>query len=119
MVGKFGITTGTALMFVYTAELFPTVVRNTATGMCTTASRVGSCIAPFLLKLSQYFKYLPYITLGSLAVVSAFATVFLPESFGRPLPQTIEQMHKRERMKCPFITRKGQSKHVKIFESRL
>lgn len=45
----------------------------------------------------QYFKYLPYITLGTLAVVSAFATVFLPESFGRPLPQTIEQMHKRER----------------------
>uniref|UniRef100_A0A3B4G4D6 Major facilitator superfamily (MFS) profile domain-containing protein n=1 Tax=Pundamilia nyererei TaxID=303518 RepID=A0A3B4G4D6_9CICH len=65
--------------------------------MCTTVSRVGSCIAPFLLKLSQYFKYLPYITLGTLAVVSAFATVFLPESFGRPLPQTIEQMHKRER----------------------
>ncbi|XP_005923135.1 solute carrier family 22 member 5 isoform X1 [Haplochromis burtoni] len=119
MVGKFGITTGTALMFVYTAELFPTVLRNTATGMCTTVSRVGSCIAPFLLKLSQYFKYLPYITLGTLAVVSAFATVFLPESFGRPLPQTIEQMHKRERMKCPFITRKGQSKQVKIFESRL
>ncbi|XP_076745464.1 organic cation/carnitine transporter 2 isoform X2 [Maylandia zebra] len=119
MVGKFGITTGTALMFVYTAELFPTVLRNTATGMCTTVSRVGSCIAPFLLKLSQYFKYLPYITLGTLAVVSAFATVFLPESFGRPLPQTIEQMHKRERMKCPFITRKGHSKHVKIFESRL
>ncbi|XP_039888178.1 solute carrier family 22 member 5-like isoform X3 [Simochromis diagramma] len=119
MVGKFGITTGTALMFVYTAELFPTVLRNTATGMCTTVSRVGSCIAPFLLKLSQYFKYLPYITLGTLAVVSAFTTVFLPESFGRPLPQTIEQMHKRERMKCPFITRKGHSKHVKIFESRL
>lgn len=54
MVGKFGITTGTALMFVYTAELFPTVLRNTATGMCTTVSRVGSCIAPFLLKLSEW-----------------------------------------------------------------
>uniref|UniRef100_A0A3Q0S9I8 Major facilitator superfamily (MFS) profile domain-containing protein n=1 Tax=Amphilophus citrinellus TaxID=61819 RepID=A0A3Q0S9I8_AMPCI len=97
MLGKFGITTGTALMFAYTAELYPTVVRNTATGMCTTVSRVGSCIAPFLLKLGEYFKYLPYIILGTLAVVSAFAAVFLPESFGRPLPQTIEQMHKRER----------------------
>ncbi|XP_030577849.1 LOW QUALITY PROTEIN: solute carrier family 22 member 5-like [Archocentrus centrarchus] len=53
MLGKFGITTGTALMFAYTAELYPTVVRNTATGMCTTVSRVGSCIAPFLLKLGE------------------------------------------------------------------
>lgn len=44
-----------------------------------------------------YFKYLPYIILGTLAVVSAFAVLFLPESFGRPLPETIQQMHKRER----------------------
>lgn len=45
----------------------------------------------------EYLQYLPYITLGTLAVVSAFATLFLPESFGRPLPQTIQQMHQRER----------------------
>lgn len=44
-----------------------------------------------------YFKYLPYILLGSLAVVSAIATLFLPETFGKPLPETFEQMGKRER----------------------
>ncbi|GAA6230521.1 solute carrier family 22 member 5-like isoform X2 [Lates japonicus] len=119
MLGKFGITTGTALMFAYTAELYPTVLRNTAAGTCTTVSRVGSCISPFLLQLSVYFKYLPYITLGTLAVVSAFATLFLPESFGQPLPQTVQQMHQRERMKCPFITRKECSKPVVLFESQL
>ncbi|XP_029304014.1 solute carrier family 22 member 5-like [Cottoperca gobio] len=97
MLGKFGITTGTSLMYVYTAELYPTVLRNTATGVCSTASRIGSCIAPFLLQLSQYYKYLPYITLGTLAAGSAFAALFLPETFGQPLPQTIQQMHKRER----------------------
>uniref|UniRef100_A0A3Q0S3W2 Major facilitator superfamily (MFS) profile domain-containing protein n=1 Tax=Amphilophus citrinellus TaxID=61819 RepID=A0A3Q0S3W2_AMPCI len=85
MLGKFGITTGTALMFAYTAELYPTVVRNTATGMCTTVSRVGSCISLLpssfpRLCAGEYFKYLPYIILGTLAVVSAFAAVFLPES---------------------------------------
>ncbi|XP_044078870.1 solute carrier family 22 member 5-like isoform X2 [Siniperca chuatsi] len=119
MLGKFGITAGTSLMFAYTAELYPTVLRNTATGICTTVSRVGSCIAPFLLQLSIYFKYLPYITMGSLAVVSVFATLFLPESFGRPLPETIQQMHKRESIKCLFITRKEHSKPVVLFESRL
>ncbi|KAM6907199.1 organic cation/carnitine transporter 2-like [Xenentodon cancila] len=96
MLGKFGVTTGTALMFAYTAELYPTVLRNTAAGICTCVSRVGSCIAPFLLHLSVYFKFLPHITLGSLAIVSAFAALFLPETFGRPLPQTIHQMHQRE-----------------------
>ncbi|XP_037605527.1 solute carrier family 22 member 5-like [Sebastes umbrosus] len=119
MLGKFGLTTGTSLVYAYTAEIYPTVLRNTATGTCSTVSRVGSSIAPFLLELSHYFKYLPYIIMGTLAVVSAFATLFLPESFGRPLPQTIQQMHKRESMKCPFITRREHSKPVVLFESRL
>uniref|UniRef100_A0A3Q3WJX1 Major facilitator superfamily (MFS) profile domain-containing protein n=1 Tax=Mola mola TaxID=94237 RepID=A0A3Q3WJX1_MOLML len=96
MLGKFAITTGTSLMFVYTAEIYPTVIRNTATGTCTTFSRMGGCIAPFLLKLSAYVAYLPYITLGTLALGSAFGALFLPETLGKPLPQTIQQMHKME-----------------------
>uniref|UniRef100_A0A3B4VB49 Solute carrier family 22 member 5-like n=1 Tax=Seriola dumerili TaxID=41447 RepID=A0A3B4VB49_SERDU len=116
MLGKFAITTGTALLFAYTAELYPTVLRNTATGTCTTVSRIGSCISPFLLQLThrQIFgekhlispiysmDYLPYIILGTLAVVSSFASLFLPESFGQPLPQTIQQMHQRESKPNPL-----------------
>ncbi|KAF1378330.1 hypothetical protein PFLUV_G00189420 [Perca fluviatilis] len=116
MLGKFGISTGIALMFVYTAELYPTVLRSTATGTCTTVSNLGSCIAPSLIHLSEYFKYLPHITVGTLAVMSAFAAFFLPESFGRPLLQTIQQM---QSMKFPFITRKDHSKPVVLFESHL
>uniref|UniRef100_A0A3P9BLR1 Solute carrier family 22 member 5 n=1 Tax=Maylandia zebra TaxID=106582 RepID=A0A3P9BLR1_9CICH len=97
MLGKYSITTGSSLMFAYTAELYPTVLRNTATGISNTVSRIGSCIAPLLLSLGMYYKYLPYIILGSLAVVAAFAALFLPESFKKPLPETIEQMQRRER----------------------
>ncbi|KAM9348841.1 organic cation/carnitine transporter 2-like [Symphorus nematophorus] len=119
MLGKFAITTGTALMFVYTAELYPTVLRNTATGTCTMVSRLGSCIAPFLLQLSVYFKYLPYIIMGTLAVVCSFAALFLPESFKQPLPQMIQDMQKGGSIKFPFITRKQHSGPVVLFESRL
>uniref|UniRef100_A0A8C3G3J6 Major facilitator superfamily (MFS) profile domain-containing protein n=1 Tax=Cyclopterus lumpus TaxID=8103 RepID=A0A8C3G3J6_CYCLU len=99
MVGKFAMTAGTSLNFAYTAELYPTVLRNTATGTCSAFSRVGSSLctmasSPFT---GAYFKFLPYIVMGTLAVVSAFAVLFLPESLGRPLPQTIQQMHERER----------------------
>ncbi|KAL3970758.1 hypothetical protein ACER0C_026277 [Sarotherodon galilaeus] len=105
MLGKYSITTGSSLMFAYTAELYPTVLRNTATGISNTVSRIGSCIAPLLLSLGMYYKYLPHIILGTLAVVAAFAALFLPESFKKPLPETIEQMHRRERMECPCLTR--------------
>uniref|UniRef100_A0A671X9C1 Solute carrier family 22 member 5-like n=1 Tax=Sparus aurata TaxID=8175 RepID=A0A671X9C1_SPAAU len=97
MLGKYGFTTSSSIVFTYTTEIYPTAIRSTATGTCATISRVGSCIAPFVFQLGVYFKYLPYILLGSLAVVSAIATLFLPETFGKPLPETFEQMGKRER----------------------
>ncbi|XP_044226002.1 solute carrier family 22 member 5-like isoform X2 [Thunnus albacares] len=119
MLGKCGFACGTSMMFAYTAELYPTVLRNTATGTCSMFSRVGGCSAPFLIQLSSYFKYLPYIILGTLAVLSAFATLFLPESFGRPLPETVDQMYKRERVKCPCITGKETPEPVVLSESQL
>ncbi|XP_029029948.1 organic cation/carnitine transporter 2-like [Betta splendens] len=103
MVGKYAVTTGSSLTFAYSAEIYPTVLRNTATGTWSTVSRLGSCIAPFLLKLRIYLECLPHIILGSLAVASAFAVLFLPETFGQPLPETIQQMRKRERLRCPCI----------------
>lgn len=54
MLGKFAVTAGSSLMYVYTSELYPTVLRNTGTGACSVLSRVGSSVAPFLFKLSQF-----------------------------------------------------------------
>lgn len=53
MLGKFALTAGSNLMYVYIAEIYPTVLRNTAAGSCSILSRVGSTIAPFLFKLSE------------------------------------------------------------------
>uniref|UniRef100_A0A3Q3WS34 Major facilitator superfamily (MFS) profile domain-containing protein n=1 Tax=Mola mola TaxID=94237 RepID=A0A3Q3WS34_MOLML len=88
MLGKFAVTAGASAIYVVTAELYPTVLRNTATGTCSILSRIGGSTAPFLFKLSIYFNYLPYIILGTLAVGSIIALFFLPETFGKPLPQS-------------------------------
>ena len=39
LVGKFGASACFAIVYVYTAELFPTVIRNTAIGACSTIAR--------------------------------------------------------------------------------
>ena len=39
------------LIFLYTAELFPTLIRNTALGFSSTASGIGSVGAPFVIGL--------------------------------------------------------------------
>lgn len=104
MLGKFGIAIGTALMFVYTGEIYPTVLRNTAVGSCAMVSRIGSAIAPYFIHLSIFYKSLPHMILGSLCVLSAVSTLFLPETFRRPLPETIQHMQKRQTLRCPCVS---------------
>ena len=55
LVGKFGASACFAIVYVYTAELFPTVIRNTAIGACSTIARG---LFNIYLEISQmaYFK---------------------------------------------------------------
>lgn len=53
MTGKFAVTTAFAIVYAYTAELYPTVLRNTALGACSMASRIGSITAPYFIYLSK------------------------------------------------------------------
>ncbi|XP_054999833.1 solute carrier family 22 member 4 [Sorex araneus] len=94
MLGKFGITSAFSMLYVFTAELYPTLVRNMAVGVTSMASRVGSIIAPYFVYLGAYNRILPYILMGSLTVLIGLITLFFPESFGMPLPETLEQMQK-------------------------
>ncbi|XP_070373516.1 solute carrier family 22 member 4 isoform X2 [Equus asinus] len=94
MLGKFGITSAFSMLYVFTAELYPTLVRNMAVGVTSMASRVGSIIAPYFVYLGAYNRVLPYILMGSLTVLNGIITLFFPESFGMALPETLEQMQK-------------------------
>ncbi|GFQ82023.1 organic cation transporter protein [Trichonephila clavata] len=55
MLGKFCVTGSFGLLYLYTTELFPTVVRNVALGSCSMFARIGSILAPFVreLKISE------------------------------------------------------------------
>ncbi|XP_030009203.1 solute carrier family 22 member 5-like isoform X2 [Sphaeramia orbicularis] len=92
MMGKFAVTTGYTIVYAYTAEVYPTVLRNTALGVCSMAARIGGIIAPYFVYLRTYSVSLPYILMGSLTALSGLLSLLLPESFGMPLPETLSQM---------------------------
>ncbi|KAM4677026.1 organic cation/carnitine transporter 2-like isoform 2-T2 [Discoglossus pictus] len=94
MLGKFGITSAFSMVYVYTAELYPTVVRNMGVGASSMASRLGSILSPYFVYLGAYDRFLPFILMGSLTVLVGIFTLFLPESYGMPLPDTIEEMQR-------------------------
>ena len=51
MIGKFLISMTFAIAYLYTAELFPTKVRNVAVGTASTFARIGSMSAPYIVDL--------------------------------------------------------------------
>ncbi|KAJ8276709.1 hypothetical protein COCON_G00084610 [Conger conger] len=99
MAGKFGFSVAFTLVFPFTAELYPTVLRNTAVGACSTAARLGSIAAPYFVYLGTYHKSLPYILMGSLCALGGLLGLLLPETYGLPLPETIDHMQTIQRCK--------------------
>ena len=51
MVGKLGISAAFGEIFIYTGELFPTVVRSVVMGICSFGARIGSTISPYMYEI--------------------------------------------------------------------
>lgn len=53
MAGKLGITAAFSVLYISTAEQFPTVVRGMGMGICSMCSKIGSTISPFFPYFSE------------------------------------------------------------------
>jgi len=90
LLGKFGASASFAIVYVYTAEMFPTVIRNQAVGTCSLVARIGGIISLLLDNLSQFWKPAPVFIMGCVATVAGGFAVLFPETLGQQLPDTME-----------------------------
>ncbi|XP_007905061.1 solute carrier family 22 member 5 isoform X1 [Callorhinchus milii] len=91
MIGKSGIAISYAIIYIFTAELYPTLVRNMGLGACSMASRGATIISPYLVYLGTYNKDLPFMLMGGLSIMAGFFCFILPETYGQRFPDTIQQ----------------------------
>ncbi|XP_074642198.1 organic cation transporter protein-like [Tubulanus polymorphus] len=97
LLGKFGIAGGFGVLFMYTSELFPTVVRNVGVGSCAFMARFGALISPQILLLGFHtFTSLPTFLFGVFAVIGSGISVLLPETLHKPMPDTIADVEQVE-----------------------
>ena len=75
------------------AEVFPTSVRSIGTAFALFGDEIGETLAPFVLLIDKI--WICYTIFACLAVVSAFLTIFLPETLNFELPETLAEMKKR------------------------
>ncbi|KAK6733398.1 hypothetical protein RB195_017251 [Necator americanus] len=74
----------------YSAELFPTVVRNMARAVCNVAARLGSVAAPMVVHLRTTHYLIPYLAFAAfLTIQLVVVAAFIPETKDKPLPEEL------------------------------
>ncbi|XP_078000072.1 organic cation transporter protein-like [Glandiceps talaboti] len=108
MISKFSITCSFGMLYVYTAELFPTPARSIGIGLCSMFARIGGILAPQLLLMATIWKSLPAMIFGIAAIIAGILILPLPETRGKKLPETMkegEQFGKKHNEKHTGIDR--------------
>ncbi|XP_043941868.1 solute carrier family 22 member 7-like [Protopterus annectens] len=82
----------------YTAELYPTILRQTGIGYTGFVGRIGSSIAPLIILLEDTWFYLPYIIFSFGAFICGAAAFFLPETTNVNLPETVDDIEQGSHM---------------------
>merc|ERR1719445_762873 len=85
LIGKAAVVSCFCIIFLYSSEVFPTVIRTVGVGSCTFFGRLGSLLAPQILLLGEVIfstmpGLVPFLTFGSLCLLAAILVLHLPET---------------------------------------
>ncbi|KFV66337.1 Solute carrier family 22 member 13, partial [Dryobates pubescens] len=85
IIGKFTASASFSTSYIYSAELFPTVIRQTGLGLCSMSARLSGVVAPLIFLLDRYHRAIPMAIFGSAPVVGGLLCFLLPETCGTDL----------------------------------
>ncbi|XP_040266619.1 solute carrier family 22 member 6-A-like [Bufo bufo] len=90
--GKGCLAASFSCVFLYTTELYPTVIRQSGLGLGSTMARLGGIVAPLVKILGEFHSFLPLLIYGGSPIISGILVYLLPETVNKPLPDTIEDV---------------------------
>lgn len=97
MFGKSFLNIAYNAGYVWTFELFPTVLRTQGFSLCTVLSSIGGFLAPFLRNVLQgYSQSLPYEMMCVLGLLSGLIGLLLPETGDSPTRETYEDFFQKD-----------------------
>lgn len=96
LIGKLGASAAFGIIYVFSAELFPTVVRNAGMGTSSCVARIGGMLAPYIAKSGSlvggnFGKALPLVIFGAFSISAGLLCLLLPETLNQKLPDTLEE----------------------------
>ncbi|XP_041348194.1 organic cation transporter protein-like isoform X2 [Gigantopelta aegis] len=110
IVGRFSMAGMFSVIFLFTSELFPTVIRNIGMGACAFWARFGGVIAPQINTLGRKTSSsVPIIIFGVMTLIAGFLICFLPETHGKKLPDTIDDVEGDDSILDETVTHASQN----------
>jgi OCT family organic cation transporter-like MFS transporter 3 len=91
LLSFFATITSFNLILIYSIELFPTSVRNSAVGLVRQALVLGGVAAPVLVALGRERSFYSFGVFGLCIGCFGLFAVFLPETKGRSMSDTMEE----------------------------
>ncbi|XP_031797840.1 solute carrier family 22 member 20 [Sarcophilus harrisii] len=88
------------------SEVFPTSLRMTGMGVTNMVGHLGGVTAPLVLLAGPTLPLLPPVLFGATVLAASCLIVFLPETRGAPLPDTLEQAQSQVRRCWSRLLRK-------------
>uniref|UniRef100_A0A8C5AHL1 Solute carrier family 22 member 6 n=1 Tax=Gadus morhua TaxID=8049 RepID=A0A8C5AHL1_GADMO len=92
VLGKGCLAASFNCCYLYSGELYPTILRQSGLGWVSMMARLGAMVAPLVLLLGEYVTWLPGLIYGLVPVLSGVAAFLLPETLNIPLPDTIQDV---------------------------
>ena len=93
LAGRLTFTCGYNVQYIYAAEVYPTVIRSRALAVRLAIGSIGNLISPQIVELSIVSKQIPLIIFGFCAFMASLLMSGLPETLGKPLPETLEDIN--------------------------
>ncbi|XP_047413364.1 solute carrier family 22 member 7 isoform X5 [Sciurus carolinensis] len=82
-------------VYLFTSELYPTVLRPTGMGLTALVGRLGGSLAPLAVLLDGVWLSLPKLVYGGIALLAACTALLLPETRQAQLPETIQDVERK------------------------
>jgi MFS family permease len=90
MISRFWVNVAFNIGLQYAAEVLPTVIRAQGVNFIHIMGYVSSIISPFIASIGRTNISLSLMILGMCSLVAGVLALFLPETLGEDLPNTLE-----------------------------